>query len=71
MKILVLGTGLQGKAALHDLAYSPAVTQVIAADANIEDLTRFISTLAVCRRSLMLQRRIDVNFRYEQKIQNR
>ena len=33
MKILVLGTGLQGKAALHDLAQCPAVEQVIAADA--------------------------------------
>jgi hypothetical protein len=30
-----------------------------------------LPVLAVCRRSLMLQRRIDVNFRYEQKIQNR
>jgi len=41
MKILLLGVGLQGKAALHDLANSPDVTQVIAADVNDADLQRY------------------------------
>jgi lysine 6-dehydrogenase len=45
MKILLLGVGLQGKAALQDLVNSPAVTQVIAADANYDDLTAYVETL--------------------------
>ncbi len=32
MRVLVLGVGLQGKAALHDLAACPAVTAITAAD---------------------------------------
>jgi saccharopine dehydrogenase-like NADP-dependent oxidoreductase len=32
MKVLLLGVGMQGKAALHDLVLSPAVSQVVAAD---------------------------------------
>ncbi|MEN8171907.1 MAG: saccharopine dehydrogenase C-terminal domain-containing protein [Chloroflexota bacterium] len=45
MKILLLGVGLQGKAALHDLANSPDVTQVIAADINYQDLKRYVAQL--------------------------
>ena len=45
MKILLLGVGLQGKAALHDLANSPEVTQVIAADANFEALQNYVKKL--------------------------
>jgi saccharopine dehydrogenase-like NADP-dependent oxidoreductase len=45
MKILLLGVGLQGKAALQDLVDSPAVTQVIAADVNYDDLTNYVETL--------------------------
>ena len=45
MKILLLGVGLQGKAALQDLVNSPAVTQIIAADANYDDLTAYVETL--------------------------
>ena len=45
MKILLLGVGLQGKAALQDLVNSPAVTQVIAADVNYDDLTAYVETL--------------------------
>ena len=45
MKILVLGIGLQGRAALHDLARSPAVTHVIAADKNIAGLTSYVERL--------------------------
>ncbi|MBL7161700.1 MAG: saccharopine dehydrogenase NADP-binding domain-containing protein [Anaerolineales bacterium] len=45
MKILLLGVGLQGKAALQDLVNSPAVTQVIAADVNYDDLSTYVETL--------------------------
>lgn len=45
MRILTLGTGRQGKAALYDLARSPDVAHVLAADANIDDLRRFVTTL--------------------------
>ncbi len=38
MKILVLGTGLQGKAVLHDLENSPRVKQIIAGDIDQDDL---------------------------------
>lgn len=38
MKVLVLGTGLQGRATLHDLSRSPEVTHVIAADSSVERL---------------------------------
>ena len=43
MKILLLGTGLQGKAALHDLVNSPSVSQVTAADIDFDDLNTFVS----------------------------
>ncbi|MBI4573965.1 MAG: saccharopine dehydrogenase NADP-binding domain-containing protein [candidate division NC10 bacterium] len=45
MKILVLGTGLQGRATLHDLARSPRVSHVIAADADLAGLTRTLDRL--------------------------
>ena len=45
LKILVLGTGQQGRAALHDLAHSRAVTRVIAADADLETLRRYVEHL--------------------------
>lgn len=45
MKILLLGVGLQGKATLHDLVNSTAVTQVIAADSNYDDLVAYVKTL--------------------------
>jgi lysine 6-dehydrogenase len=38
VNILLLGTGMQGKAALHDLAASPAVTRVVAADRDLAGL---------------------------------
>ena len=46
MKILLLGVGLQGKAALQHLATSPEVTQVIAADANYSGLKNYVAQLA-------------------------
>ena len=45
MRILVLGMGLQGRATLHDLACSPTVSQVIAADADLAGLTRYLDRL--------------------------
>ena len=45
MKILLLGVGLQGKAALQHLATSSEVTQVIAADANFQDLQNYAKSL--------------------------
>jgi saccharopine dehydrogenase-like NADP-dependent oxidoreductase len=38
LKVLLLGVGKQGKAALHDLVQSQGVTAVIAADRNLEAL---------------------------------
>ncbi len=46
MKILLLGVGLQGKAALHDLANSPDITEIIAVDANYADLTAYVQSLS-------------------------
>jgi lysine 6-dehydrogenase len=43
--ILVLGVGLQGRAALHDLARSAGVRRVIAADADLPGLTRYVGHL--------------------------
>ena len=45
MKILLLGVGLQGKAALHHLVNSSAVTKVIAADVNHNDLITYVDSL--------------------------
>ena len=45
MRILVLGTGLQGRATLHDLARCPSVSHVIAADADFTGLTRYLDRL--------------------------
>ena len=45
MKILLLGVGLQGKAALQHLATSPEVTQIIAADANYQGLKNYTQEL--------------------------
>ena len=45
MQILLLGVGLQGKAALYDLVRNPQVERVIAADINHSDLNAFISSL--------------------------
>ena len=42
MKVLLLGVGAQGKAALCDLVQSTSVEKVIAADINIEALEAFI-----------------------------
>lgn len=43
MKVLLLGVGLQGNAALYDLVHSPQVTEVIAADRDFEGLKAHIA----------------------------
>jgi len=43
VKVLLLGVGMQGKAALHDLASSDIVTEVIAADADIDTLKAYVT----------------------------
>lgn len=41
MKVLLLGVGMQGKAALYDLANSSAVTELVAADQDIDALKHY------------------------------
>jgi saccharopine dehydrogenase-like NADP-dependent oxidoreductase len=43
MKVLLLGVGMQGKAALHDLVQSQEVTEVIAADRDVEALKAYVA----------------------------
>lgn len=43
MNILLLGTGMQGRAALHDLARSAAVARVVAADRDIDALRAHVA----------------------------
>ncbi len=43
MRVLLLGVGMQGKAALHDLMESREVTEVIAADLNLDLLKSSIA----------------------------
>jgi len=44
MKILLLGVGMQGKAALHDLWQNPAVSGIVAADKETELLRRYLQS---------------------------
>ena len=44
MKVLLLGVGLQGKVALHDLVNNDSVTEIVAADINIEALKQLVET---------------------------
>ncbi len=44
MKVLLLGVGLQGKVALHDLVNSENVSEIIAADIDIEALKQLVKT---------------------------
>jgi len=44
VKILLLGVGKQGKAALTDLMNSPQVESVIAADCDLDQLQKFVNT---------------------------
>jgi len=49
MRVLVLGAGMQGRAALYDLSCNPQVTHIIAADANLEGLAPFMKHLDASR----------------------
>jgi len=42
MNILLLGAGMQGKAALHDLWRNPEVTKIVAADGDLPALRRHV-----------------------------
>jgi len=44
MNVLLLGTGMQGRAALHDLVQSPAVDHVIAADRDLASLEAHVES---------------------------
>ena len=44
MKILLLGIGLQGKAALYDLVHSDNVSEIIAADYKIDLLNKYVKS---------------------------
>jgi saccharopine dehydrogenase-like NADP-dependent oxidoreductase len=44
MKVLLLGVGMQGKAALHDLMQSREVTKVVAADRDFEALQAHVES---------------------------
>jgi lysine 6-dehydrogenase len=46
MRILLLGVGMQGKAALHDLVRNREVAQVIAADQDFEGLQAYVAAQA-------------------------
>jgi saccharopine dehydrogenase-like NADP-dependent oxidoreductase len=43
MKALLLGLGLQGKAVVDDLEKSPIITEIIAADVNVEAASRYLT----------------------------
>ncbi len=43
MKVLLLGVGMQGKAALHDLVNSKLVTQITAADYDFDELVTYVN----------------------------
>jgi len=43
--VLLLGVGLQGKAALYDLMHSKGISQVIAADRDLKMLQAYVDTL--------------------------
>ncbi|MCX6558665.1 MAG: saccharopine dehydrogenase NADP-binding domain-containing protein [Candidatus Aminicenantes bacterium] len=43
MKILLLGVGMQGKAALHDLCQNPDVERIVAADSDLQALQRHVA----------------------------
>lgn len=45
MKVLLLGVGMQGKAALHDLAHSAEETRIVAADRDLSSLRHYVAGL--------------------------
>ncbi|MBN2354693.1 saccharopine dehydrogenase NADP-binding domain-containing protein [candidate division KSB1 bacterium] len=71
MKILLLGVGMQGKAALHDLFISPAVSNIIAADKDLEMLQTHVSSnnfgQKVTSRYLDATNTVELNGLFEEK----
>lgn len=53
MRALLLGTGMQGRAALYDLSRNPEITHIIAADANPGTLAPFMKFLDPARVELV------------------
>jgi lysine 6-dehydrogenase len=47
VRILLLGVGMQGKAALYDLAHSDGVSQVLAADKQVDGLREFVAATGI------------------------
>jgi saccharopine dehydrogenase-like NADP-dependent oxidoreductase len=47
MKVLLLGVGMQGKAALYDLANSSRVTEVVAADQDVKALRGYTARIGI------------------------
>jgi lysine 6-dehydrogenase len=50
VKILLLGVGMQGKTALHDLVQHEEVTEIVAADWDIESLQAYVASKQYGRR---------------------
>ncbi|MGD9518653.1 MAG: saccharopine dehydrogenase family protein [Armatimonadota bacterium] len=53
MRILVLGCGLQGRAALHDLARSDEVKAVVVADSRPDAVARYVESLGSSKFSVV------------------
>lgn len=50
MKILLLGVGMQGKAALHDLARNESVKEIIAVDRDLDMLNTYVANRKYSRK---------------------
>lgn len=50
MKVVVLGTGMQGKAALYDLAGGEQVESILAADQDLADLEHYVNAQGLADR---------------------
>jgi len=55
MKVLLLGVGMQGRTALHDLCTSDGIETVVAADYDLEALASYVEGLPDARRVICKQ----------------
>ena len=55
MKILLLGIGMQGKAALHDLFHNPSVTKIVAADMDEQAVADYIAARKFGAKAVAMQ----------------
>jgi saccharopine dehydrogenase-like NADP-dependent oxidoreductase len=55
MKILLLGIGMQGKAALHDLFHNPSVTKIVAADMDKQTVVDYIAARKFGAKAVAMQ----------------